>query len=277
MKISIVTISYNQGQFLEKTILSVIRQNYQDLEYIVVDPGSTDGSREIIEKYRDHIAHIIFEPDEGPADGLNKGFQQATGEIWGYINADDMLGTQACKKVNDFFMVHPNIDVVSGHGYVVDENDKVLHKIFSHQFDLKSYAMHCCVLVQQSTFFRPQLFNQVGGFNKTNPVCWDGELMVDYALYGAKFAIVHDYWSYFRVYPDSITTSSYLDQVKQEEHERIMNKIGIQTVGIWDYRRQWILTRIQQPLTSCLRIIDGIKNPQRAIPKKQINYDVLFK
>ena len=267
MKISIVTISYNQEQFLEKAILSVIKQNYPDLEYIIVDPGSTDGSREIIEKYRDHIDHILFEPDKGPADGLNKGFQQATGEIWGYLNADDMLAYQTCQKVNDFFTCHQNIDVVSGHGYIVDENDKMLHKIFSHQFDLKSYAMHCCVLVQQSTFFRPQLFNQVGGFNKTNLVCWDGELMVDYALSGAKFAVVHDYWSYFRVYPNSITTSSYFDQARQAEHERIMNKIGVQTVGIWDYRWQWLLTRIQQPVTSLLRIIDGIKNPQRALPK----------
>ena len=84
MKFSIVTISYNQAQFLEQAIRSVIEQDYPDVEYIVVDPGSTDGSREIIERYRDRIDRIIFEPDKGPADGLNKGFAQATGDVFGF-------------------------------------------------------------------------------------------------------------------------------------------------------------------------------------------------
>ncbi len=78
MKVSVVTISYNQAEFLEQCIRSVIEQDYDDIEYIVVDPGSTDGSRDIIEKYHDYIDHIIFEPDCGPADGLNKGFAHAT-------------------------------------------------------------------------------------------------------------------------------------------------------------------------------------------------------
>ena len=89
MRVSIVTISFNQAEFLERAIRSVIEQDYPDVEYIVVDPGSTDGSREIIEKYRSRISKVILEPDTGPANGLNKGFAAATGEIFGYINADD--------------------------------------------------------------------------------------------------------------------------------------------------------------------------------------------
>ena len=73
-RVSIVTISFNQEKFLERTIRSVLAQDYPEIEYIVVDPGSTDGSRDIIERYRDRIAHVIFEPDKGPSDGLNKGF-----------------------------------------------------------------------------------------------------------------------------------------------------------------------------------------------------------
>jgi len=91
MKFSIVTISYNQAQFLEKAILSVLNQEGVGLEYIVVDPGSTDGSREIIERYRDRFGHVVFEKDHGPADGLNKGFQYATGDVYGYLNSDDVL------------------------------------------------------------------------------------------------------------------------------------------------------------------------------------------
>ena len=87
MKISIVTVSFNQADYLEQAIRSVVEQDYSDIEYIVVDAGSTDGSREIIE--RDRIATVVFEPDREPADGLNKGFARATGDIFGYINADD--------------------------------------------------------------------------------------------------------------------------------------------------------------------------------------------
>ena len=89
MKISVVTISYNQACYLEQTIISVLNQDYENVEYIVVDPGSTDGSRDIIEKYRNRIQHIIYERDVGPADGLNKGFAVATGDVFYFINSDD--------------------------------------------------------------------------------------------------------------------------------------------------------------------------------------------
>ena len=89
MRISIVTISFNQVEYLEETILSVLNQSHSDFEYIVVDPGSIDGSREIIERYRDKISKIIFERDIGAADGLNNGFKYATGDILCYLNSDD--------------------------------------------------------------------------------------------------------------------------------------------------------------------------------------------
>ena len=89
MKLSIVTISFNQADYLEEAMVSILEQDYDDIEYIIVDAGSTDGSRDIIERYRDRIAVVVLEPDEGPADGLNKGFARASGDIYGYLNADD--------------------------------------------------------------------------------------------------------------------------------------------------------------------------------------------
>ena len=86
MKISVVTISYNQAGYLKQCIDSVLNQDYPDIEYIIVDPGSTDGSREIIESYGDRVIKI-FEPDTGPANGLNKGFHRATGDIFYFIKA----------------------------------------------------------------------------------------------------------------------------------------------------------------------------------------------
>ena len=90
-RVSIVTISYNQAQFLERTILSVLDQDYPEIEYIVVDPGSTDGSREIIERYGSRISKVILRPDRGAADGLNSGFAEASGQILGFLNSDDTL------------------------------------------------------------------------------------------------------------------------------------------------------------------------------------------
>ena len=91
MKFSVVTVSFNQRQYLEECLTSVLGQDYPSLEYIVVDPGSTDGSRELIESLGSRLAAVLFEPDQGAADGLNKGFQRASGEIFGFLNSDDAL------------------------------------------------------------------------------------------------------------------------------------------------------------------------------------------
>ena len=116
MKISIVTISYNQKQYLKACIDSILTQAECELEYIVVDAGSTDGSRELIESYGDQVIKV-FERDDGPADGLNKGFACATGEVYGFINSDDYLLPGALKRVTEFFLAHPNNAFMTGEGF----------------------------------------------------------------------------------------------------------------------------------------------------------------
>src|SRR4051794_11958143 len=103
-KFSVVTISFNQAEFLERAIQSVLRQDCEaGIQYIVVDPGSTDGSRDVIEKYRSRLSHVILAPDLGPADGLNKGFKIATGDILCYLNSDDEFLPGAFRRVANFF------------------------------------------------------------------------------------------------------------------------------------------------------------------------------
>ena len=217
-RISIVTISFNQAEFLERAIASVVEQDYPDVEYIVVDPGSNDGSRDIIEQYRDRIAACRLEPDEGPADGLNKGFALTTGEILGYINADDALRPEALLFVASFFEQHPDVDVLAGGIRITDANDRSsLRGRAADLFELRAYAAGVCTVTQQGTFFRRRAFEAAGGFNAANRVCWDGELLVDMALKGMRFARTDRTLADFRLYGANITGSKgYLDKLARE-------------------------------------------------------------
>lgn len=226
MKVSIVTISFNQAEFVERTILSVIEQRKDvDLEYIVIDAGSTDGSRDLIDKYRGQIDKIIFEADEGPSDGLNKGFSYATGDVFGFLNSDDSLYPGALKQAIDYLNQNPDIDVVSGHAYIIDGNDLVLRRSFSQPMALVRYAYGACIINQPSTFFRKAAFQKVSGFNKENRSNWDGELFVDMALHGLRFGVVNKFWSGYRLHSVSITASKKLDQAIQNYSARIFQKI----------------------------------------------------
>lgn len=223
MRISIVTISYNQARFLEQAICSVINQDYLDIEYIVVDPGSTDGSREIIEKYRDRIDKIIFEPDEGSADGLNKGFKHATGDVYGFLNADDYLLPGAIHAIVAAFKSNHQKDVLSGNAYIVDLNGKPIRKFYSRRFTPLRAVYGAATLAQQSTFFRSGCFKKAGGFNKTNQVAWDGELWIDMALNGAQFGRIGEFLGAFRIYPQSISLSEH-SSTKYEEYKKAIFK-----------------------------------------------------
>ncbi|WP_064040803.1 glycosyltransferase family 2 protein [Methylomonas koyamae] len=266
MKISIVTISFNQAEYLERSIRSVLDQNYPDLEYVIVDPGSSDGSREIIDKYRDRFAKVIFEPDQGPADGLNKGFSHATGEIYGYLNSDDTLLPGSLSFVAEQFNNAAEIDVLSGHAYIVDKFDNVVQKVFSHPFSLGAYAVGSCVLVQQSTFFKPGLFKKIGGFNKENRISWDGELMVDFAINGAKFKLVRKFLSCFRIYDESITGSGQQVSEKYKiQHQKIVKKILDAGFRPRSKYWEWLITRAKDPLSTVERIIDGFLHRKRLV------------
>jgi glycosyltransferase involved in cell wall biosynthesis len=258
-RVSIVTISYNQAHFLERAIRSVVEQNYPDIEYIVVDPGSTDGSREIIERYRPRISKTIFEPDAGPAQGLNKGFAAASGEIFGYINSDDAYLPGAITKAVSAFQERPKTHVIYGHSYIVDQDGNVIRRSRSVPFSLRGYAYGAVVVMQQSTFFRRPAFEKVGGFNESNRTSWDGELLVDLALHGSCFALIDDYWSLFAIYPGSITGSAKYSRQYQAEHARMFRTI---TGREYDRTNKVLfsLARIEKwlrnPLVPLYRVID---------------------
>ena len=129
-KISIVTPSFNQGKYIEQTILSVLEQNYPNLEYIIIDGGSTDDTVEIIKKYEQHLAYWISEPDKGQTDAINKGFAKCTGEIFNWINSDDYYEPGVFYKLAQLFANNPSFNVICGRewGFKDDHStDKILH------------------------------------------------------------------------------------------------------------------------------------------------------
>ncbi|QNK74323.1 glycosyltransferase [Variovorax sp. PAMC28562] len=224
MKISVVTISFNQGEYLRACIDSVLNQNYPDLEYIVVDPGSKDDSRAIIDSYGDRIIRV-YEKDDGPSDGLNKGFAHATGEVLAFINADDELLPNSLQRMADEFKRQPDADLVMGCGYFSDEKGKRGKRILPSRLTPWLYVNGGVTLFQQGTFFRQNIFRKIGGFKKANRTSWDAELFLDMALAGAKFVRIEDDIALFRMYPGSITGSGRLQKLYEADNLRMFKAV----------------------------------------------------
>jgi glycosyltransferase involved in cell wall biosynthesis len=227
MKLGIVTISYNQAQYLEQAIESVQLKDSRSLSYVIVDPGSRDKSRDIISKHKHSFSHILLEPDKGPADGLNKGFLKlANVDILGYLNSDDVYAPGALDYVISFFAQNPHIDVLTGAIRIINhENCFRLRGRISDSFSLRNYAMSICTICQQATFFRRSAYEKVGKFNISNKTCWDGELMVDMAIAGCRFATTRRVLGFFRIYETSITGSQRMKHQYSKDQQRIRKKI----------------------------------------------------
>ena len=223
MKISIVTISFNQKQYLQQCIESILSQTDCDLEYIVVDPGSTDGSRELIESYGASIIKV-FEPDNGPADGLIKGFGRATGDIYGFINSDDYLLAGALGQATNYFNTNGLSCFVTGLGYTEDDKGR-LTKIYPRRLT-RTYMLHrAAVLFQQATFFPAALYKQVGGFNSQNATCWDYELFLELLLAGAQHEVLEYDMAVFRLHPASISGSGRLTNLYLQDLDKLFFKV----------------------------------------------------
>ena len=237
LPVSVVTTSFNQARFLERTILSVLEQNYPGLEYIVLDPGSTDGSRAVIERYRDRIAKVIFDPDCGPADGMNRAFANATGDIFAYLHSDDAFLPGAIQGAVDAFEARPGADVIYAHGYIVDETDRILRRYRSTGFDLNRYLYGGVTVMEQATFFTRKAFLDVGGFNAATRCGFDGELLVRFARAGKSFHLVNENWGLFRIHPGSMTGSRSGDDGYHKLHRRLFREV----MGREPRRRDYVM------------------------------------
>jgi len=240
MKVSIVTVSFNQVAFLERAILSVLNQDYQDIEYIVVDPGSTDGSRDVIERYRDRIDRIVFKPDRGAAEGLNNGMEGASGVILGFLNSDDILMPGAISRIVRAFHDNPGIDLVTGHAYIIDSKNHRLRKSYTDRFHLQAFAYEACLICQQSTFFRADLFRKVGGFNEQNRIAWDAELFLNLLSRSDQYVVLDDFLSAFRLHSEAITGGAKLRALAVDFERAKFLRIMGRRWRSWDVAIRWL-------------------------------------
>lgn len=224
LRLSIVTISFNQGKYLERAIQSVVQQRGSgpDIEYVVVDAGSTDSSTAILRKYRSEIDHLIEEPDDGPADGLNKGFALTTGDILGFLNADDWLEPRCLSTVGKFFSVPRDCGAVVGAIEILqDVATKKPHVRLPLPFTLERLVEGRTTTLQQGTFFTREAWGAIDGFNPSNLTCWDYELFADMLVAGVSFGRINEVLGGFRIHPDSVTGSGRNSEAYAADVSRI--------------------------------------------------------
>lgn len=224
--ISIVTPSFRQAEFIERTMKSVLDQSYPELEYFVQDGGSRDGTVEIIQRYADRLSGWDSRPDRGQAEAVNLGFARTKGEIMGWINSDDILIPGALACIGDFFHRHPGVDVVYGHRILIDENDRQIGRwvMPSHDDAVLSWADF---VPQETLFWRRSLWERSGAkVDETFRFALDWDLLVRFREAGARFARLPRFIGGFRIHSKQKTSAEIADIGFQE-----MNRIRERALG----------------------------------------------
>jgi glycosyltransferase involved in cell wall biosynthesis len=224
-KLTVVTPSYNQGEFLERTILSVLNQNYPNLEYIIIDGGSQDNSLEIIKKYEKYLDYWHSSPDRGQSDAINKGFQMSSGEILAWLNSDDTYLPGAFSRIVDLFINNRDVDMLYGRCNIIDRNNAIIGEAKVMPFNLNDYAYGFFMIPQQAAFWKRKLFFDVGMLNTSNYTCMDYELWLNMARKGAKIVFFNEYLANFRLYEESISGSGRYNDVYRQDLKRIRLEI----------------------------------------------------
>jgi glycosyltransferase involved in cell wall biosynthesis len=224
MKFSIITISYNQGNYLEECIKSVLNQKYKNIEHIVIDNISTDETYEILKKYKlkDKRFKYIRQKDKGPADALNKGFSIANGDIFYFLNSDDYLIKNSLNLVHQYFKKKKKIDILLAAGFKKIENTKKKIYVCSSKPNLNSYLLGISTFFQQGMFFTRKIYKQFGPFNIKNKISWDGELYVNFLFNKVRIVRVFDPVAIFRIQNLAITSQkNYLIKYKNYKKKMI--------------------------------------------------------
>lgn len=223
LSISIVTPSFQGINYLEETIKSIVEQGYPEIEYIIQDGGSDDGTLEIIHHYKDKLHHWESRPDKGQSHAINLGFSHAHGEIMAYLNADDLLLPGSLQFINNYFVKHPDVDVVYGHRILIDSNSDEIGRWILPQHCHHIITWHDFI-PQETLFWRRRIWEKAGGYideNKHFAIDWD--LILRFREYGARFVRLPRFLGAFRVH-DKMKSIQNLDTIGIKEMNILREK-----------------------------------------------------
>lgn len=225
-KISIVTPNYNLGAFLERTIKSVIDQEYPNLEYIIIDGGSTDGSIDIIKKYEQHLTHWESSKDGGMYDAINKGLTRSSGQIMGWINSDDVLMKGSLRMIADIFTEYTTIEWLGGCALSINEADEIIYANAQRRWNrFMYYSGDYKYIQQEGTFWRRNLWNKVGG-SVNSKLKYAGDL---------------ELWSRFFAYADYYTLPAPIGGFRKRRE----NQKTLESLHLYHQEAEMILSHMQ--------------------------------
>ena len=198
-RVSIVTPSFNQAQYIESTIQSVLVQDYPQIEYLIVDGSSTDNTVDIIKKYQGQLAWWVSEKDQGQTDAINKGFARASGDILAWINSDDTYEPGAVRLAANYLMEHPEVGMVYGDCNFINAEGRVIGRFASAQTNYRMLRQGYVHIPQQTMFFRGELWRQVGPLDPSFYFAMDYDLWTRIsARTGIKY--IPQTWANFRLH-----------------------------------------------------------------------------
>ncbi len=240
--ISIVTPSYQYGRFIEWTIRSVLLQRYPNLEYVVMDGGSTDQTQAILERYKPFLTHAESAPDGGQADAIVRGFAHTNGQIMAYLNSDDLLAPGALEFVAAYFAANPDVDVVYSHRVFVDDSNTVQSYwiLPEHRDWLMSRWDY---IPQETCFWRRRIYDQVGGINPMFQFALDYDLFVRFMQRG-RMRRVDRFLGAFRQHPSS-KTSGLMDGFVHPEVKRVWSDYKLSFPPGSGLVARWLTDRIK--------------------------------
>jgi glycosyltransferase involved in cell wall biosynthesis len=223
-RISIVTPSFNQAQFIERTIRSVVDQGYPALEYVVQDGNSSDGTVEILRRHEAALARWDSRPDDGQSQAINRGFAGTTGEIMAWLNSDDVLFPGALAYVARYFTEHPDVDVIYGHRILIDEDDRRIGRwiLPAHSDHVLSWADF---VPQETLFWRRRIWDKAGGrVDESFRFAMDWDLLLRFREAGARFERVPRFLGGFRIHGRQKTSAS-ISEVGFQEMDRLRERV----------------------------------------------------